>query len=149
MTVNPEMPVSIGIVADRNNFCQGSDANFTALAVNGGVNPTYQWKVNGVNAGSDQNTFNYIPANGDVVSCSLISDETCAYGNPASSNSIIMKVIASHPVSITIVVDQNSVCDGTAVNFTSTAINGGTSPVYQWKVNGNQAGNNSYHLMAI
>jgi PKD repeat protein len=130
-------------MADRNNFCQGSDANFTAIPLNGGTNPVFQWKVNGTNAGANQNTFNYIPANGDLVTCTLISNENCTSGNPAVSIPIKMKVIPSHPVSIVIFADQDSICEGTAVNFTSTATNGGTSPVYQWKVNGVQAGNNS------
>ena len=40
------------------------------------------------------------------------------------------------PVSISIAPSSNPVCAGTSVNFASAIANGGTTPAYQWKVNG-------------
>ncbi|HNY01297.1 MAG TPA: hypothetical protein PKG48_01855, partial [Bacteroidales bacterium] len=142
MTVYPLLPVSISINTFTLHVCAGSSAIFTSSVTNGGPNPQYQWKINGNNASNATNTsFSYVPANGDVVTCELISDAICATGTPALSNSITLTVNPLLPVSITISESANNVCAGTSVTYTATPVNGGPIPHYQWKVNGNNVSN--------
>jgi hypothetical protein len=47
-----------------------------------------------------------------------------------------------NPVSITISPSANPVCSGTAVTYFASPVNGGSSPFYQWKVNGANVGTN-------
>ena len=143
VTVNPALPVSVVIAASANPVCAGTSVTFTATPANGGTTPAYQWKVNGVNTGSNSATYSYVPSNNDVVACVLTSNATCPTGNPATSNSITMAVSANLPVSLSIAASANPVCAGTSVTFTATPANGGTTPAYQWKVNGNNAGSNT------
>jgi hypothetical protein len=144
MTVNPVLPVSVTILESANNVCEGANVVFTATPVNGGTNPAYQWKKGGVNiSGATGSTYNYGVSNGDEITCELTSNVTCPSGSPALSNAITMTTIPNLPVSVSIVRDANSVCAGTTVNFTATAVNGGLNPTYQWKVNGTDAGTNS------
>jgi uncharacterized protein (TIGR02145 family) len=143
MTVNPNLPVSVSITASANPFCQGSSVIYTAAAINGGPAPFYQWKVNGVNAGTNNPVYSYSPNNGDVVSCVLTSNIACPIGNPATSNSITMIVIANLPAGISISASTNPFCPGNSVTFTAIPVNGGTNPAYQWKVNGINTGTNS------
>src|SRR5665811_1093824 len=143
MTVNPSLPVSVTVAADANPVCAGTTVNFTATPTNGGAAPVYQWKVNGVNAGVNAATLSYIPVTGDVVTVDLTSNAVCPTGNPATSAPVIMTINSLLPVSVTIAADANPVCTGTTVNFTATPINGGAAPVYQWKVNGVNAGINA------
>ena len=143
MTVNPLLPVSVSIVPSGNSVCAGTSVTFTATAINGGSTPLYQWKVNGINAGSNNAAFTYVPVHNDAVICLVTSNATCASGNPATSNTVTMVVNPLLPVSVTIVPSANNVCAGTTVTCTATPVNGGTLPAYQWKVNGIAAGTNS------
>ena len=141
MIVNPMQPVSVTITPSLNPVCTGTTVLFTAHPVNEGSLPVYEWKVNGVNAGTNSSTFTFIPVNNDKVSCMLTSSLTvCVTNNPATSNTVIMQVDQNHPVSLTVSASPNPVCAGNTVLFTALPVNEGLSPVYQWKVNGVNAG---------
>jgi uncharacterized protein (TIGR02145 family) len=143
MIVNPNLLVSVSVIPSQNPVCSGTSVTFTATPTNGGTSPTYQWKVNGVNVGTNNPIYSYIPVNGDLVWCVLTSSEVCTTGNPASSIQHQMIVNDYLPVSVAITASQNPVCAGTSVTYTATPTNGGTSPAYQWKVNGANTGTNS------
>ncbi len=137
--------VSVSIGVNANPVCAGTTATFTATPVNGGLSPAYQWKVNGINAGTNSAVYNYIPADNDIVTCILTSSfpSTCYSGNPATSNPVIMTVTPAVDVSISVVADATTVCTGTLVTYTATPVNGGSHPVYQWKVSGTNTGTNN------
>ena len=87
-TVTLQTTASVSIVASANPICPGASITFTATPVNGGT-PSYQWKVNNVNAGTNSATFiSSAIANNAVVSVVMTSNATCVTGSPATSNSI-------------------------------------------------------------
>jgi len=143
MTTVQPVPVSVSITTPLSTVCQGRPITYTAFHINGGPTPSYQWKVNGINAGTNNQLFTYIPSNGDVVSCILTTSLTCVTNTTATSNVIQMTVDPLQPVSLAITPSANPVLPGTAVTFTATWTNGGSSPVFQWKVNGISVGSNS------
>jgi uncharacterized protein (TIGR02145 family) len=143
MTVDPLLPVSVSIAASANPVCAGTAVTFTATPANGGTTPAYQWMVNGIAAGTDNPVYAYTPANGDLVTCQLTSALTCTTGNPALSLPVTMAVNAGTPVSVSISASVNPVCEGIPVTFTATPVNGGSAPVFEWKVNGAGAGTNN------
>jgi uncharacterized protein (TIGR02145 family) len=150
MKVNPSFPVSITISTPQTSICEGSNATFTAVAVNGGVFPGYQWRVNGnLVSGAITSSYTYQPANLDTVTCTLNSTITCTTGNPATSNAIIMATNALVPVNVTISASAYAVMPGTSVTFTAAPFNGGYNPAYQWKVNNNNVGTNSPTLTYV
>jgi uncharacterized protein (TIGR02145 family) len=143
-TVLLGLPVNIGItiVVPATNVCTGIPVTFTAIATNGGASPAYQWRVNATNANNATNSsYTYTPVNGDVVTCLMTSSEACVTGNPATINAITMTVTAGLPAGISIAASANPFCEGTAVTFSATAVNGGATPGYQWRVNAWNASN--------
>jgi len=130
------LPVDVAITASQSQVCSGSSVTFTATPTNQGTSPIYQWKVNGINAGTNNPIYTYNPINGDIVTCVLTSSIlVCIANNPATSNSITMVVDPNLPVINSISPSVNPVCVGTVVTFTAVPIHGGITPIYQWKVN--------------
>lgn len=138
-TVNPSAPVSVVVsVSPSGPVCAGTNLTFTASPVNGGSAPTYVWTVNGVvQSGVTGNTFSSSLLNdGDIVMAELNSNEPCATGNPANSNSIAVQVQSNIVASVTISADANPVCAGATVNFSASLVGAGSNPVFQWSING-------------
>jgi uncharacterized protein (TIGR02145 family) len=143
MVVNPNLPVSVSVSPSLNPICTGTLVTFTATPTYGGLTPSYQWKVNGANVGTNSSTYSYIPNNGDVITCTLTSSETCTTGNPATSVPVSMTVNPLLPVSISISPSSNPFCIGSSEPSPLRPTYPGTTPVYQWKVNGLNVGANN------
>ncbi|MBL8010113.1 MAG: T9SS type A sorting domain-containing protein [Flavobacteriales bacterium] len=138
--------VSIALTGGTNPTCTGAGVTFTATPTNGGTSPSYQWRVNGANVGTNSPTFTTSAlTNGAVVTCVMTSNLAGVTGNPATSNAITMTVsgTVTPAVSIAITAGSNPTNSGSSVTFTATPTNGGTSPGYQWRVNGANVGTNS------
>lgn len=146
VTVNPVVTPSVSIAAvPGTTICSGTNVTFTATPVNGGTNPSYQWTLNGNNVGTDSDTYaNNALADDDSVTCILTSNAACATTSTATSNTLTISVSTSITPSLSIAADTSlSVCAGTDIAFTATPTNGGATPSYQWKLNGNNVGTNS------
>lgn len=147
MTVNPIVTptLSIALTAGSNPSCSGSSVSFTATPTNGGTTPAYQWKVNGVNAGTNSSVFSTSTlTNGQVITCDLTSNAICTTTSTATSNGITMGItpVGNATASISQTSGTNPLCTGASVSFTAT-VSGGTASVYQWKVDGVNAGTNN------
>lgn len=124
-------------------LCQGATVDFSAIPTNGGSAPTYQWKVNGTNSGTGATFSSASLNNGDIVNCVMTSNSSCASPLTATSNNDTVKIVPTVVPAIVITALDSSVCAGEAVSFSSNTTLAGTTPSYQWKVNGANAGNGS------
>lgn len=210
VSIAPSTPTTI---------CSGTSVTFTATPVNGGASPTYQWQVNGINAGTNSITFTTSTLNNndqvkvimtsslacvtpvsptsnivtmlvtpapiasagpDVTICTGSSTQLQASGgtnyswsptaglsdpniaNPIASplttmqyivtvsngsciskDTMVLTVIAAATPTVNINPSANNICVGTTVLFSASATNGGSTPGYQWQVNGINVGTNS------
>ncbi len=131
---------SVSIAASpTGDICEGTSVTFTATPTNGGTTPTYQWQINGNNVSGETGvSFTTTTlANNDAVTVIMTSSEACAIGSPATSPSIVMTVNPYLTPSVVIVASPSGQVNvGTSVSFTATPTNGGTTPTYQWQING-------------
>ena len=140
ITVNSASTPSVSILASANNICPGRQVTFTATPVNGGTTPSYQWKLNGNNVGSNSSTYqNSSLQNGDSIRVVMTSSLASVCQPTVSSNKIIMSVNQQVIPSVSIISSATTICPGQSVTFTATATNGGTQPIYQWVKNGSLA----------
>jgi beta-glucanase (GH16 family) len=141
----PVAQVQIVLSSGNNPGCEWSELIFTASASNLQSTPVYQWRVNGVATSTNTNTFTTSDlTNGQIVTCALIGGAGCSTSGPVVSNAITVQRQAPVAPAVSISASANAPwCAGQQVTFVASPTNGGTSPVYQWKVNGINVGTNA------
>jgi hypothetical protein len=129
MTVTSNVTPSVSI-SGTSSICTGTSVTFTATPTNGGSSPSYQWKLNGSNVGTNSTTYtNAALVNGDVISCVMTANNTCQTASTATSNSITMTV--SQPsVGGSVAADQNVLSGGDAATVN---LSGHTGYVIKWQ----------------
>jgi gliding motility-associated-like protein len=141
ITILEKRSVSVTISTPLNPICSGNNATFSVSSIaNQGTNPTYQWKINGNNVGSNTSSFSSTTLiNGDIISLQLTSNDNyvCLIGSPAISNLITMSVGNSVYADVTINANANPICAGQTISFTTSTQYGGTAPTFQWYKDGN------------
>ncbi|HSU28048.1 MAG TPA: gliding motility-associated C-terminal domain-containing protein, partial [Chitinophagaceae bacterium] len=126
ITVYPFVTPTISISSNPSGLiCRGTTITFTATAGNTGNTPTYQWKRNGVNIGTNTNSFTSSGlSHGDVITCQLTSNAYCVTTPSAISNPI---TLTFYPDNVTIAPRTAQIC----VNG-SLQINASGGLAYQW-----------------
>lgn len=134
MTVNATVTDSVRIAATATTICAGTSVTFTATPFNGGVSPTYQWKVGTAVVGTGPTYTTTTLANGNAVTCVMTPSGSCATPATSTSRPITMTVNPSVIDSVNITASATAICAGSIVTFTAHPYNGGANPFYQWKV---------------
>jgi len=140
LSVTPTTSASVSIsVFPGDTICQGTMVSFTAIPVNGGASPGYQWMTGSGSpiVGAVSATFSTSTLiNLETVYCQMASTITCPSPVEANSNVIKFNVIDNSPIVAIYATPATYVVPGHSVSFTSAVFNGGVGPVYQWYKNG-------------
>lgn len=135
--INGTSVPAVSIAAGSVNICSGTLAVFTASPVNGGTTPSYQWKLNNSNVGTNSPVYtSLLLNNNDQVKVVMTSNIACTTSNPATSNSVLMNVGLNVTPTISITANPSTPVQGHPVTFVSSITNGGSNPEYQWYKNG-------------
>jgi gliding motility-associated-like protein len=129
-------------VSPDTSVCPGAPVTFTANPTNGGATPSYQWTINGNPvAGATGNTFNMNVSSTDtIIGVNMISSLSCVVSaNALDSSRILFEQQITPSVSLS-ASPAGAVCAGDPVTFTAQTNGGGTTPSYQWYVNGIASG---------
>ena len=139
MTVTPATVPTMTVTPSANNICDGVSVTFNASTnVTGG---TFQWQVNGGNVGTNSTIYSYVPADGDVVTCTLTVPGTGCFSVPTATNGATMNVQPLVIPTVTTTASATTVCAGETVTYNATTNIPGA--FFQWKVNGSNVGTNN------
>ncbi len=136
------MPVVTLNANPTGTICAGDSIHYTAHAVYGGNAPQFQWYVNGVLSGINDSVFTVAPSANDSVSVQLTSSLTCVAA-PTDDDYLIANVASAVSPAVAVSVSPAAIsCSGDTVTFTASAVNAGSTPTFQWTLNGNPVGIN-------
>jgi hypothetical protein len=139
--------VTITLEGVTNPICANESLAFIATPAFGGDSPQYEWYLNGnpltVN---DDELVLVTPQNGDVVTCTMISNEPGLEGVLVTSNEITLEIANELTPQASIASAQEIICEGEEAIFIASGTNIGTNPTYQWFVDGQAVGSNNDSL---
>ncbi|MCF8449847.1 MAG: T9SS type A sorting domain-containing protein [Taibaiella sp.] len=125
------------IIAGSNPDCPGHPITFSAYPIVGGTAPQYQWYIdNAIVSGATGSIYTSIFADGDTVSCMMISNATCAFPTDTAYSNGIEIIHDSLTAMISIAVYSNPICATDSNAFTATVADAGLGSTIYWYVNG-------------
>ncbi|QTD48421.1 thrombospondin type 3 repeat-containing protein [Sulfidibacter corallicola] len=130
-TLADDVPVDVAVFTNSFTICAGANTTFTAIPEAPVTSPTYQWQVNGMDVGTDSDTFmTSTLADGDEITVILTSGQC----QPRTAPVQTVRVDPSGALDATIALDAET-CT-TEFRFESDLDNVGLLTTYQWQVNG-------------
>lgn len=141
ITVTDTIPGKSILISDKNPICAGDSVTLTAtvdLALDGSIT-SYVWKNNNIliPGSGNQASINQMPLPGNSYTATLTSNKFCVSPTIFTSNAVQITVDALIYPKLSLALDPNPVCTPGPVTATITATNAGSSPVYEWFLNGN------------
>ena len=138
ITVSSSVTPTVTASSSLTTICPGTSITLTAGSTNGGT-PTYKWKLGSAYiSGATNATYITTGAvNGDSYSVEITSSLACASPSTVTSTGVTITVTPAVTPTVNITSSgSTTICPGTGITFTATPTNGGTTPIYQWKLGG-------------
>ncbi len=129
VTVNSPVQPSVSITSSPATICSGMPVILTAIPMNGGTTPQYQWKKNGINVGVNDPVYSdNVLLDGDIISCELVSNAVCATPTIATAS----LTMAIQPVSNVVITASASTNLAAGYPVLLTAVATPTASIFAW-----------------
>lgn len=116
--------LSVSQTSGGNPACAGYPVSFSATVLSGGGSPAIQWKINGINTGSNNPLFTSTTlANNSTVTCQMTSNASCASPSVLTSPAFVVTVNPTPPAPVITPTGQITICQGDSVKLISSVAN--------------------------
>lgn len=144
-------PISdVAISVPSTSFCRNTPVTFTASISNAG-SAYFYWQINGVTRAEGQSagfTTTALKNNDQVRVIARFPGNDCSFEERDTSATLLMTESGVGPL-VTITGPSGITCTDSISAYTAIAESMGSTPVYQWQINGISAGTNSPNFSAI
>lgn len=130
------------------SVCAGSAVSFSNLSQGGQT--TYTWAfASGSPATSTVTNPSVTYTNPGTYSVSLIAGNAIGTSTFMQTNYITVTSTVAPSVNILQTSGNTPICAGSPATFSASPANGGSSPAYQWKINGTNVGTNTSTFSSV
>ncbi|MCX6208157.1 MAG: hypothetical protein NTZ59_01320, partial [Bacteroidetes bacterium] len=149
-------PTGIATQPTNKTVCIGSTTTFSVAMVTGtNAIYAYQWQTSSNSGSTWNNVANGSVYNNSTTATLTVSDPTGLNNNQyrcivtymgnatLTSNAATLTVPTTVTPSVSISTGVTTICSNDVASFTASGTNTGTSPIYQWKKNGNNVATGS------
>lgn len=117
--------------------CAGDTIQFSTAARQAGDTPQYKWYRNNTLIANTLSSLKINNLNnGDTIKAVMTSSKKCLIKNPIESNKLIAIITPRTTVTVQAIANKTDICAADTVTLTANATGGGTTPQYQWLLNG-------------
>jgi len=134
-------------IAPNDTVCTNSPMTFTGLGA--GAATSYDWSIgcSGQSGYNDMQAVNWT-APGTTGTCTATLFYTTVASGVSCPDTLVQTFVVEPGVPPLVNVTPNAaLCPGQAVTFYANVTNGGSSPTFQWFINGNPVGTNADSLV--
>lgn len=141
VSVTEMQQLTVDITANQSSICAGDTVIFSAITENEGINPVYQWKINGVGVTGNGPVYETSSLEVDAnITCTVTSDATCIENETVTSAAYSLNVDPVLNPEISISMAQDSACIGDTLTFLATITDQGINPEIIWMINDVETG---------
>ena len=140
VSIDPQPAPVVDITSNPSSvLCPQQICLFTANVTNGGINPSYQWNINGSPTGTNQSIFTAANPAGIMSVYVTVNPATGCVAQNSDTITFNIQPFLSPEATITATA-TDSICPGQEVIFIAGSSQTGNTPIYSWSLNGSPLG---------